>query len=163
MKILIVSDSHGWHQNFDRACRKETPFDMVFHLGDTEGDANADKLAAKAACPFYVVAGNHDYNSTKPMELEVRVGKEKAWLLHSHQYITAVSREALARDAKKKGCSLVFYGHTHKVSMEEINGVTLVNPGSISFPRDYRNFKPSYIVMDTEKQGMERFSVRYLG
>lgn len=135
---------------------------MVFHLGDTEGDTNAEKLAAKAACPFYVVAGNHDYNSGNPMELIVPIGEEKAWLLHSHIYMTMLSRKPLVKDAKKRGCSLVFYGHTHRVNLEEIDGVTLVNPGSISFPRDYRHFNPSYIVMDTEKQGLDRFAVHYL-
>jgi hypothetical protein len=162
MKILIVSDSHGWHQNFERVCKKEAPFDMVFHLGDTEGDANADKMAAKAGCPFYVVAGNHDYNSDKPKELELQIEGERAWLTHSHEYITVFSRDALAKEAKKRGCTLVFYGHTHKSCLEELDGITLVNPGSISFPRDYRNMAPSYVMMDTEKTGLDRFTVHYL-
>lgn len=163
MKILIVSDSHGWHQNYEKVLKKEKPLDMIFHLGDTEGDKNADKLAAMADCPFYVVAGNHDYNSQKPLHLELELAGERAWLTHSHEYITAIDRDTLVRDAKKRGCSLVFYGHIHKVSLEERDGVTLVNPGSISFPRDYRNFKPSYIIMDTEKTGLDRFAVHYLG
>lgn len=38
MKILIISDTHGAHRNFDRVIEKEQPLDMLIHLGDVEGD-----------------------------------------------------------------------------------------------------------------------------
>ena len=38
MKILIISDTHGSHKNFDRVIEKERPLDMLIHLGDVEGD-----------------------------------------------------------------------------------------------------------------------------
>lgn len=37
MKILIISDTHGSHKNFDRVIEKERPLDMLIHLGDVEG------------------------------------------------------------------------------------------------------------------------------
>ena len=37
MRILIVSDTHGNHRNFDRAVKKAGKFDMLIHLGDLEG------------------------------------------------------------------------------------------------------------------------------
>lgn len=39
MKILIISDTHGAHRNFDRVIEKEQTLDMLIHLGDVEGDA----------------------------------------------------------------------------------------------------------------------------
>ena len=48
MKILIISDTHGAHRNFDRVIEKEQPLDMLIHLGDVEGDE--DYIPAVAEC-----------------------------------------------------------------------------------------------------------------
>ena len=37
MKVLIVSDTHKRDENLRAAIRKELPFDIMIHLGDTEG------------------------------------------------------------------------------------------------------------------------------
>ena len=44
MKILIISDTHGSHKNFDRVIEKERPLDMLIHLGDVEGDEDYIRL-----------------------------------------------------------------------------------------------------------------------
>lgn len=50
MKILIISDTHGAHRNFDRVIEKEQPLDMLIHLGDVEGDE--DYIPAVADCRY---------------------------------------------------------------------------------------------------------------
>ena len=52
MKILIISDTHGAHRNFDRVIEKEQPLDMLIHLGDVEGDE--DYIPAVADCPVHM-------------------------------------------------------------------------------------------------------------
>ena len=37
MKILIVSDTHGKHENLKLALEQEAPIDRMIHLGDVEG------------------------------------------------------------------------------------------------------------------------------
>ena len=82
MKILIISDTHGSHKNFDRVIEKERPLDMLIHLGDVEGDE--DYIPAVADCPVHMVRGNNDFFSDLPGEEEFmverseerRVGKE---------------------------------------------------------------------------------------
>ena len=37
MKILIVSDTHRRDGNLRAIIEKQSPFDMLIHLGDTEG------------------------------------------------------------------------------------------------------------------------------
>ena len=59
MKILIISDTHGAHRNFDRVIEKEQPLDMLIHLGDVEGDE--DYIPAVADCPVHMVRGNNDF------------------------------------------------------------------------------------------------------
>ena len=64
MKILIISDTHGAHRNFDRVIEKEQPLDMLIHLGDVEGDE--DYIPAVADCPVHMVRGNNDFFSGLP-------------------------------------------------------------------------------------------------
>ncbi len=52
MKVLVISDTHGYHKNLDRVLELERPYDQVIHLGDIEGDE--EYLEAKAGCPVEI-------------------------------------------------------------------------------------------------------------
>ena len=41
----------------------------------------------------------------------------------------------LAEKAKELGCLFTFYGHTHVAKYEQIGGIHVINPGSISQSR----------------------------
>ena len=36
MKILVVSDTHGYDEHLETAVMKEQPLDMLIHCGDVE-------------------------------------------------------------------------------------------------------------------------------
>ena len=36
MKVLIISDTHGKHENLKTVLKREKPVDLVVHLGDAE-------------------------------------------------------------------------------------------------------------------------------
>ena len=50
MKILIVSDTHRRDGNLRAIIEKQSPFDMLIHLGDTEGSESSQKKSA--GCPI---------------------------------------------------------------------------------------------------------------
>ena len=52
------------------------------------------------------------------------------------------------------------YGHTHRPVVDERGAVTLVNPGSLSYPRQ-NGRRPSYILMELEN-GKASYDIRYL-
>ena len=58
MKILVISDTHGRHGNFDKMLEREGQPDMLIHLGDVE--EGEDYIRAVMECPVYMVAGNND-------------------------------------------------------------------------------------------------------
>ncbi len=58
MRVLVISDTHGYHKNLDRVLELERPYQQVIHLGDLEGDE--DYLEAAAGCPVEAVRGNND-------------------------------------------------------------------------------------------------------
>ena len=39
------------------------------------------------------------------------------------------------RVAREEGCVFAFFGHTHRMMLERVDGVIVCNPGSISLPR----------------------------
>ncbi len=159
MRVLIVSDNHGRMGNFLTVYDKVKPVDMVIHLGDTEG--TEDEIAEAIDCPLYAVAGNNDFYTYLPREQEIMIGKHKAFLCHGHYYRVSFTTQVLAEEARRRDCSLAFYGHIHRPVIEYRDGVTIVNPGSLNLPRQ-ENRKPSYVMMDLDRQGEAHFTVCYL-
>ena len=53
------------------------------------------------------------------------------------------------------------YGHTHRPVIEEVGGVLVINPGSLTYPRQ-SNRKPSYIVMEMNENEEPVFQIHYI-
>ena len=111
MKILIISDTHGAHRNFDRVIEKEQPLDMLIHLGDVEGDE--DYIPAVADCPVHMVRGNNDFFSGLPGEEEFMIGGYHIFITHGHGYYVSMGEERLKQEARGRGATLQCMGiHT---------------------------------------------------
>lgn len=158
MKVLIVSDTHRKNDNYFAVIKQQKP-DLVIHCGDAEGSEYA--LTEAAGCPVYIVLGNNDFFSQLPRELEVMVGPYKVWVTHGHNYYVYMSSEHIKREALARGMDIVMYGHTHKPVVDQSGDVIVVNPGSLSYPRQ-ENHRPSYVVMELEEKGELNFRVEYL-
>ena len=132
MRILVVSDTHNKHEYLDMAIEEVQP-DRIFHLGD--GDGCEIYMEAVAGCPVEIVRGNCDFASTLPAEVVMRVGAHVVMLTHGHYYQVNYGTEELIEAAREKGADVVMYGHTHVPEISEHHGVLVINPGSISYPR----------------------------
>ena len=158
MRILIVSDTHRKLDNLEKVIEQVRP-DKIFHLGDAEGDE--DLIEAIAGCPLEIVSGNCDFYTNLPPELLLRVGNHVALLTHGHYYHVNYGLEGLVDAAAARGADVVMYGHTHCPEIEEVDGITIVNPGSISNPRQ-NGRRPSFIVLDVDKDGELHFLLNYI-
>lgn len=160
MKILIVSDTHRNNRNFLTVLERTSPVDMVVHCGDVEG---SELLICEASgCPVEMVQGNNDFFSELPREKEFMIGKYRVWLTHGHNYYIAMNNEIIKEEARARHADIVMCGHTHKPVVEISHDITLVNPGSISYPRQ-ENRKPSYVIMDIDREGEAHYTINYLG
>lgn len=159
MRILIVSDTHGSLRNFDEIIEREKKIDMLLHLGDIEGDD--DYMEAVMDCPVHVVAGNNDFFSGLPGELEIEVGKYKVFMTHGHGYYVSVDTKRLKQAARARGADIVMYGHTHRPEIDLEDDVITINPGSLSYPRQPGR-KATYIVMDISAKGEAVFTLKYV-
>ncbi len=161
MKILVVSDTHRKHDNLQFVIDKEKPLDMLIHLGDAEGSEQWIPEWAGEGCKMAMVLGNNDFFSRLERELEMEIGPHRALLTHGHYYGVSMGPEGLADEAKSRGCDIAMYGHTHKPFLEKVNGVTVLNPGSLSYPRQ-EGRRPSYMVITVSDDGRMDYDQRYL-
>ncbi|RZT00518.1 metallophosphoesterase family protein [Cuneatibacter caecimuris] len=159
MKILIVSDTHRQHAGLQKALDLVRPIDMMIHLGDVEGSENY--IRTLAGCPVEMVAGNNDFFSDLGREKELRLGKYHVLLTHGHYYRASLGTEFLLEEARARSFDIVMFGHIHRPMLEYSGGITILNPGSISYPRQ-ENHKPSYIVMELDREGEAHYTICYL-
>lgn len=159
MKILIVSDTHGRDANLKKLVAGTEPFDCLIHLGDVEG--SEAKIRRMVSCPVYMVSGNNDFFSDLPRELEFEFEKYRIMMTHGHYYYVSLNLDELWRQARSRGLDIVMFGHTHRPFLETRDGITLLNPGSISYPRQDGR-RPSYIWMEINECEDPLFEVRYL-
>lgn len=159
MRILIVSDTHGRESNLVRALERTEPIDCMIHLGDVEGGETYISTLTEA--PIHMIGGNNDYFSDLPAEKIIELGKYRALLTHGHYYYVSSGVDRLKQIARDKGVDIVMYGHTHRPYLEEAPGLTVLNPGSLSLPRQ-QGRAPSYIVMELDQTGNAHYDIRYL-
>lgn len=159
MKILIVSDTHGRLNNLKQALKRTEPVDYLIHCGDICGDEKA--ILTMADCPTVAVAGNCDRGSLLKTSQVAEIDGIRAFISHGHAYHVSYGLSELSHAAGERHCSLAFYGHTHLPSVKKEEGITCINPGSLTLPRQDGG-RPSYVVMTTDRKGHVMFTVNYL-
>ena len=160
MKVLIVSDTHGREQNLAEALEQTGPIDQLIHLGAVEGGAEHIRELAGDA-PAAIIAGNNDFFCDLPNERIFTIGGHRIFMTHGHGYFVHSGTLYLKREARKKGADIVMFGHTHKPYMEEDNELLVLNPGSLSLPRQ-EGHRPTYIVMEIADDGQISSELCYL-
>lgn len=161
MKVLIVSDTHRKDENLHQVIEKNKPFDMLIHLGDSEGSENKIKDWLDEDCELHMVLGNNDFFSDLDREKEIRAGRYRIFLTHGHYYNVSLGVERLEAEALDRNVEIVMYGHTHRPFYEVHNGIIILNPGSLSYPRQ-EGRKPSYMIMELDEEGEAHFTLNFL-
>lgn len=150
MRILIVSDTHRRHAGFDEALEIAGRIDCLIHLGDVEGGEYY--IEQRAGCPCYIVAGNNDFFSSLPREQELILEGKRIFITHGHGYYVSMGPERLIEEARERKADVVMFGHTHKPYLERLDDLIVLNPGSLSYPRQ-EGRQPSFMIMEIKKSG----------
>lgn len=151
MQIVLVSDTHGRNEVFAVLRERHPLANAYLHAGDSETDPiNLDGFAS--------VQGNNDYYSAHPEQLVLDLGEIRVLMVHSHQYHASNRIQGLVSRAQKYGAKLVFYGHTHVYSVSTVNGITLINPGSLWRNRDFTPESYALITVTEKSIDIERIN-----
>ncbi|MBR3807524.1 MAG: metallophosphoesterase [Lachnospiraceae bacterium] len=159
MKVLIVSDTHRNEDNLIDALTQEKNLDLLIHCGDVEGAEY--EIEHYAGCNTVFVAGNNDFFSRLPRELELTVEDYKVWVTHGHNYYVNTNPEFIRKEARLRSADIVIYGHTHRPVIEKKDDLIVINPGSLTYPRQ-EGRRPSYVVLEVEKKDIKRLEIVYL-
>lgn len=153
MRYCVFSDSHLWADGMLRAIEAERP-DAMFFLGDGERDLQLVERRLPDL-PVYAVRGNCDSWSELPNWLLCELDNGKT-VFFTHGHLFGVKRDPeftdLIEAALSCGADIALFGHTHEAYLDEVNGLTILNPGSIG---DYG--ENTYAVIETTADG---FTVR---
>lgn len=124
MKIIVTSDIHGNREIINKLLY-EFDADMYLDCGDSE-------LSDYDLKNFYSVRGNCDY-SFFPRYKVVNVNEDlNIFMTHGHLY----SINEMIELAKQNNCKVILHGHTHIKKHDIIDGIHILNPGSINKPRN---------------------------
>ncbi len=139
MKILVLSDSHGNIGVLKNVISRNIyGTDLVIFLGDRVEDIQCVMNEFPTAALLYVY-GNCDYVPIFKSVVEyncVTLENVKIMFTHGHRFNVKFGESNLVYKAKNEKARLVLYGHTHVAKLTEYDGLTVLNPGSVSMPRD---------------------------
>ncbi|MBQ5927516.1 MAG: metallophosphoesterase [Clostridia bacterium] len=145
--IVVISDTHGRKNCVEELYPVLREADFVIHLGD--GWTDLRDFNAEHPEKTYLCKGNCDvFPALKEYELEVE--NVKIFFCHGDKYRVKSDFVPLAQEAKKRGCKVALYGHTHIPDIRTVDGVLLINPGSLRYPAN-RGGSYAYISISGEK------------
>jgi len=158
MKILLVSDTHGKEENFEKVLKLEKP-DFLCHMGDLEG--SEDHFREITKCPLAMVSGNNDFWTDLNPEVIFELQGFRIFMTHGHYYYAHSGNEQLKSAGRRNGADIVLFGHTHRPTLEIDEDIIVANPGSLTYPRQEKR-RPSYMVLDLEKGKVPKFETKFL-
>ena len=150
MKILVVSDTHRYQGNFYELLETLDDIDYVIHCGDVEGCE--DEMESVCDVPFVAVAGNNDFCSFLPRDRVLELMGHKIFVTHGHLYNVSSGLWRIIDEAKDRDCDIALFGHTHRPTYSTDGKLQMMNPGSISLPRQASG-KPTYGILELKEDG----------
>ncbi len=141
-KLLVLSDTHGNLQLLKKALEwakdRLPPVDSICAAAFL-GDGLYDLQRASDATGFYsdwkIVSGNNDYEYSVPETAVFDFGENRFLMCHGHRHSLYGGYHSLVAAARNTQVNVVLFGHTHVPFQKTIDGVLLVNPGSVGRPR----------------------------
>lgn len=156
MRILLVSDSHGYNDELKKVL-DNIKCDAKIHCGDSCFDKNSSlKMNFK-----YIVDGNHD-NGIFPLVETFTSDLGNILITHGHKFNVYAGYDYLVEYMNQKNISICFHGHTHVPHFEIYKNKTFINPGSIMFNRGQSQCGTFAIVEITNKIKVNYYDSRTL-
>jgi len=130
LKILILSDSHGFCTTALEAIELESP-EMILHLGDVVRDCSV----IQSSCPdipIRFVIGNSDPESAEPTIDKFTLRGKRFFMTHGHLFGVKMSIDRLVNTALNSGADILLFGHTHIPHHSVVENMLVVCPGTIT-------------------------------
>jgi putative phosphoesterase len=141
-KLLVLSDTHGclpalravlnWAKDFlppnDAIC-------AAAFLGDGVSDLGRTVEASGFYGEWKMVRGNNDYEPTIPETTVYNFADHRFYMCHGHRHGLYGNYQSLVAAGRNNEADVILFGHAHVPFFKNINGILLINPGSVGRPR----------------------------
>ena len=134
MKVVITSDAHGNIRLLKKIAEINNDADLFIDAGDSE-------RCEEDILPFKSVRGNWDYLIKNPFRVDTLEGVT-LYTTHGSGFLFNLNH--LVKMASEFNANVAIFGHTHMPLVQLIDGVLVINPGSVSIPR---RCAPSYAIV----------------
>ena len=124
-EIVVVSDTHRSTGFIETLVNRHPNAKAYLHAGDSE-------LQAFELEPFLSVKGNCDYYITNPIRL-IDIKGIKILMFHGDKFF--LDLDMLVNYGNNYDAKIVIHGHTHIPYYNCVDGVHILCPGSIAYPR----------------------------
>ena len=159
MRFLIASDIHGAEKSAEKIASLygNGSYDKLLLLGDLlyHGPRNdlpssyapkkVIEILSSLSSSIIAVRGNCEAEVDQ-MVLPFHVLSESTMIFADSYTIFMTHGHIYTPDKHPAGFDAFFSGHTHIPVLEKRNGITYLNPGSVSIPKG--GFPPSYAIWD---------------
>ncbi|MCK9537090.1 MAG: YfcE family phosphodiesterase [Bacilli bacterium] len=125
MLAIITSDSHGHIDLFRKLIKAYPDADLYLDAGDSE--KHDFELV-----PFISVKGNCDAYIRERYRI-IGFGSDNIYLFHGAY--TNLCDKALYLRARRYKCNIIIHGHTHVPKYHIYQGIHIICPGSVVYPR----------------------------
>ena len=135
MKILVLSDTHGYIDKARKVIKKNRDIGLIIHLGDYFRDAK--KIRDEfPGIPVEYIYGNSDFMvDDTPAEKILEIEGKRIFMTHGHKYSVKWGYQQLINKAHEMKADILLFGHTHVAEIVKNGNGYVLNPGSISAPR----------------------------
>jgi hypothetical protein len=151
VKVFVISDTHGKIDKAVEIYQSLENIDLIIHLGDLWTDAK--RMRDQLNVPLIGVKGNMDGSFLRDGYhiLETEFGN--IFLAHGHMENVKQGLENIMYKAESLQCKAAFFGHTHIPLFQQVEGLYLLNPGSLTLPTGGR--KGSYAVVTITEKSLD--------
>lgn len=156
MKIAVISDSHYDTSSVNAVKKHLNDVDILLHCGDGAPDTKSIALDFKGE--IYSVRGNCDISSEYPMERIIEVMGTKIFMTHGHMYNVKCEYNTIFYKGKEVDADLVLFGHSHKALISSFDGITIMNPGSVTLP--YGNAKKTMGIIELDGKNKPKLYIK---
>lgn len=162
MKVLVISDTHGNIENAKSVLNRVIPLGVktVLHCGDYISDARLiEKFYPQVE--VYGVYGNCDVGFGGVYSDVITLEGVSIYMSHGHKYgVKWGDYDEVVIDAIAHEATVAICGHSHQAYLKKKQGVLIMNPGSLTLPRDSKY--PSYGILELKDGYVKEASVLQL-
>ena len=157
MKLYVISDTHGRIDKALNVYKMLGTVDLIIHLGDMERDAR--RISEITDKTVISVMGNNESAYEKEDFHILETGYGNLLLTHGHKQKVKRGLQNLLYRTAELGCKAALFGHTHEPVFTESDGIYLLNPGSLTVPKD--GTAGSYAIVNVSRDAFAASIVYY--